>query len=321
MLRVEGLSVSFDDASALDGVDLEVAEGERMAILGPSGSGKSTVLRTIAGVQRPDAGRIVLDDVDLVGVPTHQRGIGLMLQEGALFPHRDVAGNVSFGLRMAGVERDESERRTTELLELVGLPGFELRTIGTLSGGERQRVALARALAPEPRVLLLDEPLGSLDGPLRERLASELTELSERLGLTVVHVTHDVSEAFAIGDRVAIMRAGRIAQIGTPDEIWTRPADEWVARFLGRENVRERDGRTVLLPAEAIRVTHGEGGVVLATQRRGLVVHLSVRLEDGTELTAVTTDLRHPRTGDRVSVDIDPSAIVLLGDDPPEGPT
>jgi thiamine transport system ATP-binding protein len=314
VLRVERLAVAFDGVPALAGVDLEVDQGERLAVLGPSGSGKSTLLRTVAGLLRADAGRVLLSERDLAGVPPHRRGIGLMLQEGALFPHRDVAGNVAFGPRMAGSPRAQRERRTAELLELVGLGGFERRSIRTLSGGELQRVALARALAPEPRVLLLDEPLGSLDRPLRERLLDELAELFERLGLTVVHVTHDVGEAFAIGDRIAVMRAGRIVQHGAPEEVWSRPVDEWVAAFLGMTNIRERNGRRFVIRPEAVRVAPGDGAVVLAAQRRGAVVHLRVRLDAGEELDAVTAELDHVRAGERVSVHVDPAGVVDLGE-------
>jgi thiamine transport system ATP-binding protein len=230
-----------------------------------------------------------------------------MLQEGALFPHRDVAGNIAFGLRMAGAPRAQRERRTAELLALVGLGGFERRSIRTLSGGELQRVALARALAPEPRVLLLDEPLGSLDRPLRERLLDELAELFERLDLTVVHVTHDVGEAFAIGDRIAVMRAGRVVQHGAPDEVWAQPTDEWVAAFLGMTNLRERNGRRVVIRPEAVRVAPGDGAIVLAA------VHLRVRLDAGGELDAVTAELDHARPGERVSVHVDPAGVVDVG--------
>ncbi len=313
MLRVEDLAVSYDGSPALAGVELEVGEGERLAVLGPSGSGKSTLLRTIAGLLRPDAGRVLLAGSDLAGVPPHRRGIGLMLQEGALFPHRDVAGNVGFGLRVAGVPREERERRTAELLELVGLAGLERRPIGTLSGGEQQRVALARALAPEPRVLLLDEPLRSLDRPLRERLLEELVELFQRLELTVVHVTHDVGEAFAFGDRVALMRAGKVVQAGVPDEVWARPADEWAARFLGMRNVRERGGRRLVIRPEAVLVTRGHGAVVIGAQRQGAAVRLRVRLDGGEELDALTTEVDHPRAGESVRVDVDPAGVVDLG--------
>lgn len=313
MLRVEYLAVSYDGSPALAGIELEVGGGERLAVLGPSGSGKSTLLRTIAGLLRPDAGRVLLEGRDLAGVPPHRRGIGLMLQEGALFPHRDVAGNVGFGLRMADVPREDRERRTAELLELVGLAGFERRPISTLSGGEQQRVALARALAPEPRVLLLDEPLRSLDRPLRERLLEELIELFGRLELTVVHVTHDVGEAFAFGDRVALMRAGKVVQAGVPDELWARPADEWAARFLGMRNVRERGGRRLVVRPEAVLVTRGAGAVVLAARRQGAAVRLRVRLDEGEELDALTTDVDHPRAGESVRVDVDPAGVVDLG--------
>jgi thiamine transport system ATP-binding protein len=311
-LAVEQLAVSFDGMPALAGVQLDVAAGERLAVLGPSGSGKSTLLRAIAGLQRPDAGRVVLDGRDLAGVPTHERGIGLMFQDGVLFPHRDVEGNVAFGLRMQGVPRGERAGRVARVLELVGLSGFERRSATTLSGGERQRVALARALAPEPRVLLLDEPLGSLDGPLRERLLHDLEELFERLRLTVVLVTHDVGEAFAIGDRVAVFRGGRVVQAAQPDELWARPVDAWTARFLGIRNVREHEGRTVAIRPEAVRVEPGEGAVVLAAERRGPVVRLRVRLDGGGELDAVTTALEHPRRGDRVAVEIDPAGVVEI---------
>ena len=312
MLRVEDVHVSFDGRKALAGVDADVGEGEQLAVLGPSGSGKSTLLRVVAGLQRPGAGRVLVAGRDLAGVPPHAREIGLMHQEGALFPHRDVAGNVEFGLRMQRVPRAERERRTAELLELVGLAGFEQRSLAGLSGGERQRVALARSLAPEPRVLLLDEPLGSLDRPLRERLGDELRALFERLDLTVVHVTHDVAEAFALGDRVAVMRDGRFVQVGVPDEVWAQPADEWVARFLGLANVREQDGRRVVVRPEAVRVEPGEGAVVLSAQRRGAVVRLRVQLEDGEVLESVTTTLDHPRPGDTVRVEIDPAGVASL---------
>jgi thiamine transport system ATP-binding protein len=312
MLRVEALEVSFDGAPALAGANVEVGAGTRLAVLGPSGSGKSTLLRTVAGLLPPDAGRILLAGRDLAGLPPHRRGIGLMHQDGALFPHLDVAGNIAFGLRMTGVPRERREQRTAELLELVGLAGLGRRSIGTLSGGERQRVALARALAPQPQVLLLDEPLGALDRPLRERLLGELAELFTRLSLTVVYVTHDVGEAFSIGDRVAVMRAGRIVQHGAPDDLWLHPADAWVARFLGMKNVAERDGRTIVIRPEAVRLEPGENAIVAQAERRGAAVHLRVRLADGEELEAVTTQPDHPRTGDRVNISIDPTGIIEL---------
>jgi thiamine transport system ATP-binding protein len=191
MLRTEDVTVRFDGTAALGGASLEVGDGEVVAVLGPSGSGKTTLLRVVAGLQTPDSGRVLLDGVDLAGTAPHRRGIGLVFQDHALFPHRDVAGNVSFGLRMRGDAPARVAGRTSEVLDLVGLTGFEHRSVGSLSGGEQQRVALARALAPEPSVLLLDEPLGSLDRRLRDRLLEDLAHLFDQLGVTAMYVTHD----------------------------------------------------------------------------------------------------------------------------------
>ncbi|MDQ3671539.1 MAG: ABC transporter ATP-binding protein [Actinomycetota bacterium] len=312
MLTVDDITVSFDGKTALDRVVLEVGDGEVVALLGPSGSGKSTLLRVIAGLQRPDSGRVLLDGDDITRKPPHRRGIGLVFQDHALFHHRDIQGNVAFGLRMRGDSRDEIERRVGELLELVGLSGYERRSIATLSGGEQQRVALARALAPEPRVLLLDEPLGSLDRRLRDRLLEDLERLFERIALTALYVTHDQAEAFALGDRVAIMRAGEIVQVATPDELWAGPADEDTARFLGLGNIR--DG--AMIRPEAVTVTpaaDGKGdGVVETVTRQGSTVRLVLRLDAGETLEAAVSALDHPTSGDRVHVAIDERGVVPL---------
>jgi thiamine transport system ATP-binding protein len=283
-----------------------------VTILGPSGSGKTTLLRVIAGLQRPESGRVVLDGVDLAPVPPHRRGIGLVFQDHALFHHRDVGGNVAFALRMRGDGASEIDGRVRALLALVGLSGYERRPVATLSGGEQQRVALARALAPEPRVLLLDEPLGSLDRRLRDRLLGELEEIFDELAVTAVYVTHDQAEAFALGDRVAVMREGRIVQSGTADELWSRPVDEDVARFLGLANVG--DGRVVRPEAVHLRRADGaEGdGVVESVERHGPTVRLVVRLHGGGTLVSASSALEHPRPGDEVDVDIDPRGIVRL---------
>ncbi|AWK11431.1 TOBE domain-containing protein [Streptomyces spongiicola] len=237
MLALEGATVRFGRRAALDAVDLEVADHEIVCVLGPSGSGKSTLLRAVTGLQPLDGGRVLLGGADQAGVPVHRRGVGLMFQDHQLFPQRDVGGNVAFGLRMHGVAKGERRLRVEELLELVGLPGAAGRAVGSLSGGEQQRVALARALAPRPRLLMLDEPLGQLDRTLRERLVVELRAVFRRLGTTVLAVTHDQGEAFALADRVVVMRDGRVAQSGTPRDVWRRPASEFVARFLGFANV------------------------------------------------------------------------------------
>ena len=307
-LTLEEVGVAIDGSSILEGVSLEVGTGERLAVLGPSGSGKSTALRVAAGLQRPTAGRVLLDGVDVTGVPPHRRGIGLVFQDAALFPHRDVAGNVGFGPRVAQLPDGDRRARVAEALRLVGLAGMERRDVTTLSGGEAQRVALARALAPQPGVLLLDEPLGSLDGPLRERLQDDLRDLFERLALTAVHVTHDVGEAFALGDRVAVLRAGRVAQVATPEDLWARPADDWVARFLGMRNVLlDGDGATVTRP-ESVLVRPGSGATVLEADREGPIVRLRVRRADGVELHAVFVG-DAPSPGDAVAIEIDPAGV------------
>lgn len=312
MLQVEDVVVRFDDTVALDGVSIEVADSEVVTVLGPSGSGKSTLLRVVAGLQRPDAGRVLLDGRDVTAVPPHRRGVGLVFQDHALFTHRDVAANVAFGLRMRNEPLPAIERRVRELLDLVGLTGFEHRSVATLSGGEQQRVALARALAPSPRVLLLDEPLGSLDRRLRDRLLEDLGGLFERLHVTAVYVTHDQAEAFALGDRVGVMRSGRIVQIGTPDEVWARPADADVARFLGLRNVR--DGQVVRPEAVIVQSADGREGnaVVLDAVRQGPTVRLLVRLDTGETLEALLASLEHPRRGERVRVSVDPAGVVEL---------
>jgi thiamine transport system ATP-binding protein len=268
-LVVEGVSVVIDGGPILTDVDLELGEREVVSVLGPSGSGKTTLLRVIAGLQEPSAGRVLVDGRDLTTVPTHRRGIGLMFQDHALFPHRDVEGNVGFGLRMARTPRAEIRRRVDEVLELVGLAGFASRRLDGLSGGERQRVALARALAPKPRVLLLDEPLGSLDRALRDRLLEDLAPLLHASGAAVLHVTHDQGEAFATGDRIAVMREGRLAQVDVPTEIWRRPVDAEVARIVGPVSlvpVRVENGRAIApwgpLPVE-VSVVPSEGMLVV----------------------------------------------------------
>lgn len=233
MLTVDAVTVRFGELRAVDGASLEVGDGERVAILGPSGSGKSTLLRAIAGLEKLENGRILWDGVDLAGVPPHERRFGFMFQGYALFPHMTVGENVAFGLRMQGRDAAEIRSRVAQVLEWVGLAGFDHRTVDNLSGGEQQRVALARTLAPDPRLVMLDEPLGALDRALRERLIVEMTDLLARAGTTALYVTHDHDEAAFFAHRVALMRQGRIVQIGTMEELRRNPADDWVADFLG----------------------------------------------------------------------------------------
>ena len=234
-LSIDHVSVRHSNSTAesLCDVSFDVAAGEVIGVLGSSGSGKTTLLRAISGLQSVSTGNVVLDGVDITKTPTHLRGIGLMFQEHALFPHLDVADNVSFGLRMAKMPKPDRSERVTEVLELVGLAGFGSRDIASLSGGERQRVALARTIAPSPLLLLLDEPMGSLDRVLRDRLVSELGDLINRLGLTVVYVTHDRSEAFELADRIAVLDSGQLVQLDTPEILDAQPATAHVAQLLG----------------------------------------------------------------------------------------
>ncbi|MFN8035336.1 MAG: ABC transporter ATP-binding protein [Acidimicrobiia bacterium] len=231
MLELDDVRVHYGATLAIDGIDLAVEPGTIVSVLGPSGSGKSTLLRAVAGLEPLTSGRVAWDGVDLRDVPVHRRGFGLMFQDHALFPHRDVLGNVAFGLRMRG--DTDVDTRCREVLAMTGLAGYEHRRVFELSGGEQQRVALARALAPRPRVLMLDEPLGSLDRVLRERLVRELRALFRDLGITVLAVTHDHEEAFALADRVLVLRAGRVEDDGPAERVWNHPRTPFAATFLG----------------------------------------------------------------------------------------
>jgi ABC-type Fe3+/spermidine/putrescine transport system ATPase subunit len=234
MLRLESVSKKYGSVQAVDSVSLELGQ-ETLALLGPSGCGKSTLLRLVAGLEQVDQGRIVLNNQDFTRVAPQNRGFGMVFQDYALFPHLNVEKNIAFGLnkKTAG----EKRKRVGELLELVGLRGYEKRRIHQLSGGEQQRVALARALAPEPQVLLLDEPLSSLDQTLRETLKQELRRILSQLNIMAIYVTHDQGEAFALANRIAIMRQGQLVQVSPQADLYNQPANTWVARFLGHPNL------------------------------------------------------------------------------------
>jgi ABC-type Fe3+/spermidine/putrescine transport system ATPase subunit len=241
VLSVIEIRKSYGETRALAGVTFDVGEGEIVSVLGPSGCGKSTLLAVIAGLEPPDSGDIHWRGRSLADRPPHERGFGLMFQDYALFPHLNVFRNVAFGLRWEGLSIDEVRRRATDALSLVGLPDFGMREVDSLSGGEQQRVALARALAPRPRLLMLDEPLGSLDRTLRDRLLAELPRILRgpdgSAPQTTIYVTHDQEEAFSLADRVVLMNAGEVVQIGEPQAIYARPASVFVARFLGLTNL------------------------------------------------------------------------------------
>ncbi|MFO1028049.1 MAG: ABC transporter ATP-binding protein [Acetobacteraceae bacterium] len=315
MLTVSRVTVRYGGHRALDRLDLTVGRDELFVLLGGSGSGKTTLLRAIGGFVRPESGRIVLDGADLSALPPHKRPVNTMFQSYALFPHMSVASNIGFGLRQQGVPRAETQRRVEEMLALVRLEGFGRRRPSELSGGQQQRVALARSLAPQPRLLLLDEPFSALDEGLRMETRAELVRLRRSLGISFVLVTHDQEEALSVADRIGVMRDGRMAQIGTPVALYEQPADRFVASFLGAANILPcvvgADGVSVALPAldadvRAARAgTPGPGLLALRAERLRIgwadapntlegVVHevayagealtVRVRLRDGTRL-------------------------------------
>ena len=332
-LELEGVTVTFDGNDALSNVSLEVAPGEVAAVIGPSGSGKTTLLRVIAGLHTADAGVVSWNGERLDAVPPHRRGFGLMFQDYALFPHLTVERNIGFGLDMQKLPRERTTARVTEVLEMVGLTGFGARSVGSLSGGEQQRVALARTLAPAPRMVMLDEPIGALDRSLRDRLLNEMSDLFASLSLTVLYVTHDQDEAFSIADRVIVLRAGEAIRSGAPADVWRDPRSEFLARFFGFEDIYpvtvtngqgdlkwmtlpidrpDGVGTIALLPGAAAVDPLGAVPAIVrkATYRRGIfdaVVEVSeglvVHVEHSTELTP----------GDAVRLKVDPERVAWLG--------
>ena len=272
-LQVVHILKSFAAQTILHDLSFEIDQGEIVCLLGPSGCGKTTLLRIIAGLETADSGEVTFDGTSLVNVPVHQRGFGLMFQDFALFPHKNVWDNVIFGLRMQHLPTDQIQQQAERALELVGLTGFEKRDVNQLSGGERQRVALARSLAPQPKLLMLDDPLGSLDRKQREELMIELRRILKAAGLTSIYVTHDQQEAFAIADRVIIMNAGRIEQIGTPQAVYARPASEFVARFLGLSNLIKG---TVATITDGIATVQTPLGLLNVTADQALSINQAV---------------------------------------------
>jgi spermidine/putrescine transport system ATP-binding protein len=237
MLEVKEIRKNYSGKPLLQGVSFCVDAGETVCLLGPSGSGKSTLLRIIAGLEAPEAGLVLWDGEDMVSIPVHRRNFGLMFQDYALLPHRNVAENVGFGLRMQALPRAEIRSRVAEALEKVHMAAFARRRVTDLSGGEQQRVALARTLAPRPRLIMLDEPLGALDRTLREQLIEELHQLLQTTGIPAIYVTHDQEEAFALADRLIMLHDGKVEQVGSPAEVYGRPASAWAASFLGFNNL------------------------------------------------------------------------------------
>ena len=296
-VRLDGVRKTYDDVLAVDDVTLSLPADEFFCLLGPSGSGKTTCLRLIAGFERPDRGRVELGGRDVSDVPPFDRDVNTVFQDYALFPHMTVGENVEYGLRVAGVGRGERTRRAGAALEMVRLGGYEKRRPSQISGGQRQRVALARALVNRPRVLLLDEPLGALDLKLRQEMQVELKGIQREVGITFVHVTHDQEEALTMSDRVAVMNHGRVEQVGTPAEVYERPANEFVAGFVGVSNIVERDGRRFTVRPEKVQILedseHPSNGLRVERGRiedvsyAGMVTRYVVSLDDGGQLQVV----------------------------------
>ncbi len=312
-LALDELHVRFSDTVTIGPVSLTIERGEILALLGPSGSGKTTLLRMLAGFERPDGGRVRVEGEDVTAVPPARRRVGMVFQHYALFPHLDVGENVAFGLHGTRDEGRGTGEVVAQALALVDLAGFERRKVQELSGGQQQRVALARALAPAPRVLALDEPLSNLDPSLRERTRRELRTLIKRIGITAVFVTHEQEEAFDLGDRVAVLSAGRLNQVGTPEELYERPANLFVGTFVGRANVLRgaaaralgaAHGQVVLVRPEQLRFGAGGSalsGVVAERRYTGAAAFFQVTLETG-ERVEVQAAPDAARVGERVRV-------------------
>jgi putative spermidine/putrescine transport system ATP-binding protein len=300
-IRIRGLVKRYGELAAVDGIDLDIARGEFFTMLGPSGSGKTTTLRMIAGFERPDGGSIELAGEDVSRLPPYDRPVNTVFQDYALFPHMTVQQNVEYGLKVKKVPKEERRIRAEHVLDVVQLKGLGGRKPGQLSGGQRQRVALARALVNNPRVLLLDEPLGALDLKLRQEMQVELKAIQQEVGITFVYVTHDQEEALTMSDRLAVFNNGRIEQVGPPAEVYEHPRSEFIAGFVGVSNVIERDGRRYTVRPEKIDLldetaqpdptAHVEAGVVRDVQYVGPVTRYRVTLDRGGELQALSQNL------------------------------
>ena len=326
---MSGLTKRYGEVVAVAGIDLEIARGEFFTMLGPSGSGKTTTLRMIAGFEEPSSGTIELAGEEVSGVAPYDRAVNTVFQDYALFPHMSVGENVEYGLRVARVGKAERARRRDEALEMVRLPGYAGRKPGELSGGQRQRVALARAIVNRPKVLLLDEPLGALDLKLREEMQSELKTIQGEVGITFVYVTHDQDEALTMSDRIAVFNNGRIEQVSPPLELYERPANEFVAGFVGVSNLIERDGARMTIRPEKIELLepgaqadalHTERGRVVDVSYAGSVTRFMVQLESGERLQAVRQNVESASSdvlaaqGNEVLVGWRPEHAAVIGE-------
>jgi ABC-type Fe3+/spermidine/putrescine transport system ATPase subunit len=333
-ISLQGVAKAYGRRPALHQLDLDVAEGEFFCLLGPSGCGKTTTLNIIGGFVAPSAGSVFIRGTRVDRLPPHRRDVNTVFQSYALFPHMSVRANIGFGLRMAGVARDEASRRVSDAIEMVGLAEAETRLPAELSGGQQQRVAVARALVNRPAVLLLDEPLGALDLKLRKRLQVELAQIHREVGTVFVYVTHDQEEALALSDRIAVMRDGRVEQVGTPEEIYRRPRSRFVAEFIGESNFfpaelagGHRGRGLVMVRPESVRIS-GDGGLiageVLHTSFLGSFIRVAIRCEGCTEpvlaelRSGAGTAAEELAPGHRVQLSWEPSDAVAIDElEPP----
>jgi ABC-type Fe3+/spermidine/putrescine transport system ATPase subunit len=290
-VELQGVTKRFDDVVAVDNVDLSVRNGEFLSLLGPSGCGKTTTLRLIAGFEQPDEGQILIAGQGVAGLPPYKRDVNTVFQSYALFPHLNVLDNVAYGLKQQGLRKPARQDKAREALALVRLEQLERRKPRQLSGGQQQRVALARALVMEPKVLLLDEPLGALDLKVRKQLQIELKRIQHSVGITFVYVTHDQEEALVMSDRVAVMHAGKIEQLGPPREIYDSPASRFVADFIGETNFIKQNGRVVAVRPERLQISRatraardGLGGEIVTTMVIGPAIQCLVRTDNGQEV-------------------------------------
>ncbi|MBL7262254.1 ABC transporter ATP-binding protein [Paractinoplanes lichenicola] len=323
-IALAGLRKSFGPVEAVAGIDLEIADGEFFSMLGPSGSGKTTVLRMIAGFERPTAGTVALSGRDVTELAPYERDVNTVFQDYALFPHLSVLENVEYGLKVRKVPRKERRARAEEALESVRLPGFGGRKPSAMSGGQRQRVALARALVNRPKVLLLDEPLGALDLKLREQMQVELKQIQRDVGITFVFVTHDQDEALTMSDRVAVFDAGRIAQVGTPEEVYEHPATPFVAGFVGTSNLLSgsaahqilgREGTFSVRPEKIALAEEGAPGTVAEVIYAGPVTRYLVDLDAGARMVVMEQNRRTGKShrGERVRLTWQAEHVIEIG--------
>jgi ABC-type Fe3+/spermidine/putrescine transport system ATPase subunit len=350
ILGIDGVSKRFGATVVADDLSLTVRRGEFFTFLGPSGSGKSTILRMVAGLERPDRGRILIDGRDVAAVPPWRRNLGMVFQHYAVFPHMSVAGNVAYGLKVRGMPAAELSRRVAEMLELVGLSAMSAKNVTLLSGGEQQRVALARALAPQPRMLLLDEPLSALDEKIRRAMQVELKQVHRKTGTTFLYVTHDQEEALTMSDRIAVVNQGRIVQCDEPAQLYRRPRTRFVASFfrgcnvLNAVMVGQADGsasfqiagtvidgvpfdgasragthvavraENVLVGPQAVSSPARLPAALIETVYRGTVQDYLLRLQDGQQLVATTTRQIGTPPGSTVTIGLEPNAVIPLED-------